>query len=75
MFDRDHLRQVIDAAGIENTFFGSDLGQVGNPTPVEGYRQIIAILLDLGYSEAQIRTMIVINAAKLVGLEPAEPDA
>jgi hypothetical protein len=75
MFDRDHLKQVIDAAGVENTFFGSDLGQVGNPTPVEGYRQIIAMLLDLGYSQAQIRTMIAVNAAQLVGLEPAEPDA
>jgi Family of unknown function (DUF6282) len=75
MFDRDHLKQVIDAAGIENTLFGSDLGQVGNPTPVEGFRQMIAILLDLGYSEAQIATMIATNAAQLVGLEPADPDA
>jgi hypothetical protein len=33
------------------------------------------MLLDLGYSQAQIRTMIAVNAAQLVGLEPAEPDA
>ena len=75
MFDREHLKQVIDAAGIENTFFGSDLGQVGNPTPVEGYRQMIAILLDLGYAQDQIRTMIATNAAQLIGLEAQGPDA
>lgn len=69
LFDREHLNQVVDAAGVDNTFFGSDLGQKGNPTPVEGYRQLIAILLDLGYSHAQIRKMVAGNAAEIVGLD------
>ena len=67
-FDAEHLKQVIDAAGVENTCLWSDLGQTRNPTPVEGFRQIIAMLLDLGYSEEEIRRMVSTNARELVGL-------
>ncbi|TPN85608.1 hypothetical protein FJ987_21355 [Mesorhizobium sp. CU2] len=68
LFDREHLRQVIDAAGVENTFFGSDLGQKNNPTPVEGFRLMIALLLDLGYGEADVRRMVATNASQFIGL-------
>lgn len=68
LFDREHLRQVIDAAGVENTFFGSDLGQKNNPTPVEGFRLMIALLLDLGYGEDDVRRMVATNAANFIGL-------
>ncbi len=44
LFDHEHLKQVIEAAGVDNTFFGSDLGQKNNPTPVEGSRQMIGLL-------------------------------
>jgi hypothetical protein len=67
MFDSEHLKQVIDAAGSENTFFGSDLGQTGNPTPVDGFRQIIGMLLDLKYSDGDIRRMMSTNAQELIG--------
>lgn len=68
LFDREHLRQVIDAAGVENTFFGSDLGQKNNPTPVEGFRLMIGVLLDLGYGEDDIRRMVATNASTFIGL-------
>jgi len=68
LFDREHLRQVIEAAGVANTFFGSDLGQVGNPTPVEGFRQMIAMLLDMGYGEGDVRQMVSDNARALLDL-------
>ena len=68
LFDREHLKQVIEAAGVENTFFGSDLGQNNNPTPVEGFRQMIALLLDLGYGEDDIRKMGSTNASDLMSL-------
>lgn len=68
LFGSEHLRQVIEAAGVENTFFGSDLGQNNNPTPVEGFRQIIAILLGLGYAEKDVRAMLTTNAADMIGL-------
>ncbi|AJE46704.1 DUF6282 family protein [Celeribacter indicus] len=68
LFDDEHLRNVIAAAGVENTFFGSDLGQNGNPTPVEGMRAIIELLLRLGYPDSDVRAMTATNAARFVGL-------
>lgn len=68
LFDDAHLQEVIAAAGIGNTFFGSDLGQKNNPTPVEGMRAIIALLIRLGYDDGQIRLMTTTVAAELVGL-------
>lgn len=62
------LKSFIDAAGIDHTFFGSDLGQSKNPAPVEGFRSLIATLLDLGYSHEEIRKMVGDNGARLVGL-------
>lgn len=67
LFDQDHLRNVIAAAGVDNTFFGSDLGQKNNPTPVEGFRQMIGLLLDMGYDKADIRKMVATNAADFIG--------
>ncbi|MBT9246241.1 hypothetical protein KM031_17010 (plasmid) [Gemmobacter fulvus] len=69
LFDDDHLKAVIAAAGVENTFFGSDLGQRNNPTPVEGMRQMIELLLRLGYTDAEVRQMTTTTAATLAGLQ------
>jgi hypothetical protein len=63
------LKAHIDAAGVANSSIGSDLGQVDNPSPVEGLRQAAALCLGLGYSEADVTTMLRDNPAKLVGLE------
>lgn len=65
---RESLNALIKAGGVDNTIIGSDLGQEGNPTPVEGLRYVIGMLLDLDYSEADIRKMISGNAARLMGL-------
>lgn len=54
---------------MERTILGSDLGQRGNPTPVTGFRIVIAMCLDLGYNEDQIRAMVSRNAITLMGLE------
>ncbi|MFD1881364.1 DUF6282 family protein [Paracoccus pacificus] len=68
IFDEDHLKSVVDAAGVDHTFFGSDLGQMKNPDPAEGMRQIIAMLLELGYSDDDVRKMTSTTGAELVGL-------
>ena len=68
MFDDDHLKAVIAAAGVENTFFGTDLGQMKNPDPVDGMRQMIELLLGLGYSDTEVRLMTTTIGADLVGL-------
>lgn len=68
-YDPETLDSMIKAAGVEKTILGSDLGQVGNPTPVEGFRNVISTCLDLGYDEAQVRRMVSQNACDLLGIE------
>jgi len=68
MFDPETLKSLIEAAGVDRTILGSDLGQVGNPRLVDGFLSVIEICLDLGYTEAEVRKMVSTNAADLVGL-------
>jgi hypothetical protein len=69
VFPPEHLKEQIDAAGPENSSIGSDLGQVDNPSPVEGLRQAIRLCLGLGYTPAEIRLMVRDNPARVVGLD------
>ncbi|MBD0413870.1 DUF6282 family protein [Oryzicola mucosus] len=64
----EEFKEHILAAGVEHSSIGSDLGQVDNPTPVEGMRQAIKLCLALGFSEAEVRTMVADNPARLLGL-------
>jgi hypothetical protein len=66
-YSPQELKEHIDAAGVENSSIGSDLGQVDTPTPVEGMRQAIKLCLALGYSDDDVRTMVATNPARLVG--------
>lgn len=68
VFTPQELKEHILAAGVAQSSIGSDLGQVDNPTPVEGMRQAIKLCLALGFSEADVRTMFTDNPARLVGL-------
>lgn len=68
-FSPAELKAHIEAAGVANSSIGSDLGQVDNPSPVDGMRQAIALCLGLGFSEADVTTMVRDNPAKLAGLE------
>ena len=67
VYPPDELKRQIDAAGPNASSIGSDLGQVDNPTPVEGFRQMIRLLLGLGYTADQVRPMVRDNPARLVG--------
>lgn len=66
----EELVACIKAGGIANSIIGSDMGQMQNPKPVEGYRTVIALLLDLGYTADEVRQMISLNACKMLGIEP-----
>lgn len=68
VFSPAELKEHIEAAGVANTSIGSDLGQVDNPSPVEGLRQAIKMCLALGFSEDDVRLMVRDNPAKLVGI-------
>jgi hypothetical protein len=68
-FDAGELAHLIDVAGVNRTILSSDLGLLDNPRPVEGFRQIVRMLLDLQFSPTDIRTLISINAAGLLDLD------
>jgi hypothetical protein len=60
------LSRLIGVAGIDHTILGSDLGLVGMPRPVEGYRRVIEDLLRVQYREGDIRKLVGRNAAALL---------
>ena len=68
-FTVPELLEWIDLIGPERTSLGSDLGQVGNPLPVDGYKQILGKLLDSGVPEKAIRLMVRDNPSRLIGLD------
>ena len=72
-FTSEDLKSYIDAGGVDSTFFGSDLGQVNNPTPAQGSGEIIDMLIELGYSDEDIRKMVGDNAARFIGLQDNAP--
>jgi hypothetical protein len=72
-YDPETLDALIQAGTLDRTILGSDLGQVGNPHPVDGFRMVINTCLDLGYSEADVRKMISTNGARLFGLDLDDP--
>jgi hypothetical protein len=68
-YDPPALHGMIEAGTVERTILGSDLGQVGNPRLVDGFRSVVQTCLDLGYGEGAVRKMVSTNAAQLIGLD------
>lgn len=69
--DRAGLERIaaqIRAVGVESTVLTTDLGQAGNPSPVQGMRSYIGGLLGLGFSPAEVDRMARQNPAGLLGL-------
>jgi hypothetical protein len=58
----------IRAVGAASTVLTTDLGQEGNPLPVEGMKTYIGALLDAGLSQQEVSQMARANPAWLVGL-------
>ena len=61
----EHIR----ALGAEHCIMATDFGRYALAPPVEGLRQFVACLLDLGIPPQDIRTMVKTNPEKLLGLE------
>jgi hypothetical protein len=68
-YDPAELQAMITAGTVDHTILGSDLGQIGNPRLIDGFKNVIETCLDLGYSEADVRKMVSTNAADLIGLK------
>ncbi len=65
----DTLVDWIRWVGPERSSLGSDLGQAGNPFPVDSFRKICSRLLEGGMTEAEVRMLVADNPARLIGLD------
>ncbi len=74
-YSADDLAHLIEIAGVDNTILSSDLGLVGSQRPVDGFRSITQMLLDLQMPQTAIKKLISGNAAAFLNLPVAEPAA
>lgn len=58
----------IRALGPENCVLSTDFGTLELPTPIEGLREFVFCLLDLGMTPEEIAPMVRENPARLMGL-------
>ncbi len=65
----DHMIRSIRAVGPARCILATDYGQLHSPAPVEGLRIFVQLCLEQGLAEADVRTMIAENPARLVGLD------
>lgn len=63
------VSEQIKAVGSEHCILGTDFGVYTLPNPVEGLREFIACMLDLGITTEEIRRMIVTNPSELLGID------
>ncbi len=69
----DDFVKLVDTIGDDHFVVGSDYGIRGGPSPVEGMRMYIELLLHMGVSTTTILKLTHYNAANLLELEdPAE---
>ncbi|RMF87391.1 MAG: hypothetical protein D6736_12885 [Nitrospinota bacterium] len=64
--------EQIQALGAAHCIIGTDFGVYTLPEPVEGLREFIACLLDLGIPVDDIRQLVKTNPERLLGLESEE---
>ena len=62
------VAEQIDELGAQHCIICTDFGVYTLPTPVEGLREFIACLLDLGISPDDVSKMVKSNPEKLLGL-------
>lgn len=67
-FSPNDLAHLIELAGVDNTILSSDLGLLGSQRPVDGFRSVTQILLDLQVSNSDIRKLVSKNAARMLDL-------
>lgn len=64
--DPAEFAEAIKAVGEQHCILSTDLGQMNNPTPVEGMRMFISIMLGQGISPAAVEMMVKTNPAQLL---------
>jgi hypothetical protein len=66
--DLEGMVKSIREVGPEHCVLGTDFGQLHHPMPAEGLRMFVQMLLERGLTAEEIRTMVVANPARLLGL-------
>jgi hypothetical protein len=59
----------IRAVGPDHCVLATDFGQLHHPVPPEGMRMFVQLLLEQGITPEAIRTMVVENPARLLGVD------
>ncbi|HET7875354.1 MAG TPA: DUF6282 family protein [Methylomirabilota bacterium] len=65
----EQMAKSIREIGPEHCVLGTDFGQLHHPTPAEGLRMFVQMLLERGFSPEELRQMVVANPARLLGLD------
>lgn len=63
------LVKSIREIGPDRCALATDYGQLHSPAPAEGLRIFIQLCLEQGLAPEEIRTMVAVNPARLLGLE------
>ena len=64
----DRFAAAIRKVGPEFCILSTDLGQMGNPMPADGFAAFIAAMRQRGFSEQEVARMAKDNPARLLGL-------
>lgn len=62
------IAEHVKAVGEEHCILSTDFGQILHPAPPEGFRMMVAYMLDFGLSEKELQVLIKDNPSKLLGL-------
>lgn len=68
-FTPEMIRDYIRFFGVDRCVFSTDFGHIKCPKPVEGMKMSIKLLIDLGFTDEEIETMIKKNPAILLGID------
>lgn len=60
----DRMISDIQAVGFESTVLATDMGQIGNPSPVGGFEAFVQACHDAGFNASQVRRMAKENIAQ-----------
>ncbi|MFH1003530.1 MAG: DUF6282 family protein [Chloroflexota bacterium] len=63
------LVEHVKGVGAEHCLLTTDFGQVLLPSPPEGFRMMVAMLLRYGLTEAELEKAVKLNPARLLGLD------
>ena len=64
----ENMAGYIKRIGPEHCILATDFGQIFNPPATEGFHMMLAIMLMFGLSEDELRILVKVNPAKILGL-------